>query len=288
MHYWQVYATPTSLQEALHTLEQAPTPTCLIAGGTDLLLELQQDRHPAVHTMIDITSIAELRQVEIRAGELFIGAAASLQTIATHPLMQRAAALAEACGLIGGPQVRSMATLGGNVAHALPAADGAIALLALGAQAEIVSTEGKRRAPLIELYRGPGQTALGRHEILTGFYLPLQDSGGSNFRRVMRPQGVALPIMNMAAWLCRKDEKIETVRIAVGPAGPVPFRAKATEAILRGQQLNPMIIEEAQRTLLSEAQFRTSPRRATADYRRHISQELLRQVLWEAWNRTLS
>ena len=134
----------------------------------------------------------------------------------------------EACGLIGGPQVRNTATLGGNVAHALPAADGTIALVALDARVEIASRDGRRLVPILNLFAGVGQsTLLADQEILVGFHLPLRKTGqASAFSRVMRPQGVALPVLNLAVWLERAGDQIHSIRIAIGPSGPVPQRAQ--------------------------------------------------------------
>jgi carbon-monoxide dehydrogenase medium subunit len=107
---------------------------------------LQQGRQPAVHTLVDLNNIPELKLLEQRSDELFIGAAAPLHKIVNHPLVRlHAQALVEASDLVGGPQVRNVATLGGNVAHALPAADGTIALHALGAKLEIAGKAGLRR-----------------------------------------------------------------------------------------------------------------------------------------------
>ncbi len=140
MNLWQEYLRPTNLSQALQAFAQAPGPVLPVAGGTDLLLDLEQGRHPPVHTLVDVTSIAEMIVLEKRGDELFIGAAVPVNRIALDPLVgAHAQALTEACNLIAGPQVRNVATLGGNVAHALPAADGTIALLALNARAEIAS-----------------------------------------------------------------------------------------------------------------------------------------------------
>ncbi len=114
-----------------------------IAGGTDLLLDLKQGRHAPVHTLIDLTFVSEMSLLELRGDDLYIGAAVSVNRVALDPLVgTHAQALVEACNLIAGPQVRNTATLGGNVAHALPAADGTIALTALNAQAEVASPAG--------------------------------------------------------------------------------------------------------------------------------------------------
>src|SRR5512142_775237 len=141
MNLWQEYLLPTNLSQALQAFAEAPGPVLPIAGGTDLLLDLEQGHHAPVHTLVDVTSIAEMTVLEARGNELFVGAAVPVNRIVLDPLAgAHAQALTEACNLIAGPQVRNVATLGGNVAHALPAADGTIALLALSAQAEIAST----------------------------------------------------------------------------------------------------------------------------------------------------
>jgi len=158
-----------------------------------------------------------------------------MSRIVTDPLVRyHAPAVVEACGLIGGPQVRNTATLGGNVAHALPAADGMISLVAMDAVAEVAGVNGLRLVPILELFRGLGQSILTENgEILTGFYLPARpERQASAFSRIMRPQGVALPILNMAIWLQRRDERIEMHANRGGPAGPTPQRARAVEEFL--------------------------------------------------------
>jgi carbon-monoxide dehydrogenase medium subunit len=289
MSLWKEYLQPQTVQAALEALASAPSPAIPIAGGTDLMLDLQQGRRSPVHTLVDLTGIAELRALEIRAGRLFIGAGVPHNQIAESPLVrQHAPALQEACGLIGGPQVRNSATLGGNVAHALPAADGMMGLLALDAHAEVASPQSRRLLPLSELFLGPGKSALGREEILVGFYLSLRGKGqASAFTRVMRAQGIALPILNLAAWLERDGETILAARVAIGPAGPVPFRARQTEAYLAGKPLSAETLAKAQETLLGEAKFRSSPARATAEYRRELAVVLLQQGLQTAWQRAL-
>src|SRR5258706_3925876 len=226
MNLWQNYIRPKNLSEAMDAFAHAPHPLLPIAGGTDLLLDLEQGRHAPVQTLVDVNSIEEMTRLEIIGDELFIGASVSVNRVATTPkVAYHAQALVEACDLIAGPQVRNVATLGGNVAHALPAADGTIALLALDAIAEIASSSGTRRIAFKELFLGPGKSSL-KHgeELLVGFYLPLSISHQSScFKRIMRPQGVALPILNCAVWLERENDIVKDIRIAVGPGSGNPF-----------------------------------------------------------------
>jgi len=298
------------------------------------MLDLRQGRRPPVHTLVDVSGIPELISLEVRGAEIYIGAAVPHSQIINSPLVhQHARALAEACDLIGGPQVRNVATLGGNVAHALPAADGAIAMLALDAYAVVASlnpmhsteaynktpfvvgalapqsadalptdrgaphnaeTQNMSRAaevivvrvPLLDLYLGPGKTALRTGQLLVGFCLPLTRRGqGSAFTRVMRAQGVALPVLNLAVGLRREQAIIADLRIAIGPAGPVPLRAQAAEAALRGRPPTPESMATSEAALLAETHFRTSPQRATAGYRQHLAGKLLAEAVYKAWER---
>ncbi len=286
MNLWKTYHNARSVQDALQALNTAPGDVNLIAGGTDLLLDLQQGRHAPVHTLVDVTAIPEMTALEIRSGELFIGAAVPHSRITQSELVcQHAAALATACGLIGGPQVRNTATLGGNVAHALPAADGTIALVALDAQAVIASSSGTRRVPMEELFLGPGQSALEpRRELLVGFYQPLKGMHqASAFKRVMRPQGVAIAILNAAVWLQREGDTIAAARIAMGPSGPVPRRLRQAEETLRGQVFGTAAIQAGIEAVQAEASFRTSRHRATKEYRHQMAGVLLEDTLNMAW-----
>ncbi len=290
MALWKTYHLAESINDALQALAAGPGESCLVAGGTDLLLDLQQGRHPSVQTLVDVSNIPEMTVLEVRQGELFIGAALPLNQVVASPLVQQhAQALHEAAGLIGGSQVRNTATLGGNVAHALPAGDGTISLLALDAQAEIADLHGRRRAPVGELYLGPGRSSLHpQAEVLVGFYLPLSEPGvASAFRRIMRPQGVAIAIINMGVWLKREGDYIQDIRIAVGPAGPTPVRARSAEQLLRGRQPDATTLQQTLAALLSEARFRTSPHRATAEYRHHLAGVLLQETFSLAWQRSI-
>jgi len=283
MALWQHYATPGSVDEALAALSESHGPSRVIAGGTDLLLDLDQGRTPPVHTLIDVTRISEMRAIRETEPAIFVGAAATHAEIVSSALLQETAAcLVEACSLIGGPQVRNVATLGGNVAHALPAGDGTIALLALAAEAWIAGPHGRRWEPVDSLIRSPGVPTFQREsEILVGFrFAPATPSAQTCFRRVMRPQGVAIAILNMAAWIRWGEAgRVEDVRLAVGPAGPRPLRARAAEACLRGSTLEAADLARAARELDREVHLRTSPHRATAEYRHLLLEVILRRVL---------
>jgi CO/xanthine dehydrogenase FAD-binding subunit len=288
MAHWQAYLQVDSVEGALQALMADPS-SAVIAGGTDLLLDMRQGRHPPVHALVDVSAVAEMRQV-LDAGEwITLGAALPLNEIIAHPLIsEHAQGLVEACELIGGPQVRNVATLGGNVAHALPAGDGTIALLSLGGQAEIASPEGRRWVPIEALFQGPGEPAFERsREMIVSFRIPARNPReGSAFRRIMRPQGVAIAILNMGVKLGLDDEdRVQQAGIALGPAGPTPLRCERAEAVLLGETLSVDLLKEASNAVLTQAQLRTSPHRATQSYRQHLVRILLERAVKAAFAR---
>ncbi len=290
MTRWTDYQAPCTLEAALQTLEESPDPA-IIAGGTDLLLDLDQGRHPQVRTIIDISDITELHRQEIENNYVVIGSAVPLSKILeNNQVQEHAPGLIEACKLIGGPQVRNVATLGGNVAHALPAADGTIALLSLGAEAQLATGTTREWVQLPSLFAGPGEVTFDRRQtLISALRFRLRGAyEGSAFKRVMRPQGVAIAIMNMGVWLrCDEAGKILSARIAVGPGGPVPFLAEHGSAALIGHALDDNVLEKAIEGILTEAKFRTSKHRSSKAYREHLVSALLHQTLSVAYHRAL-
>ncbi len=286
--FCEEYFLTHTVDETLGILSGVPGTACILAGGTDLLLEIQQGNHPAVQTLVDVTEIDELCAMELRGEYLFIGAAVTLTRLMNSALiLQYAEALADAAKLMANPQVCNVATIGGNVAHALPAADGTIALLALEAQAEVANLDGRRRVPLQALFKGPGISTLDEaKDLLVGFYLPLcRVDQASAFARRVNPQGIALAMLNIAIWCQCQDHRVQDIRIAVGPSGPVPRRMVAAENVLRGEIPSSQLRARALDALLAEAHFRTSPHRATAEYRCHLVGVLIDEAFSTAWAR---
>lgn len=303
--FWQDYHLPTSIGEALALLASYHGEARAAGGGTDLILEIQQGHRPPVRALVDVTRIAGANEIyhekresdEKHAnGYIVIGCGVTHAQIVESPLIQRhGAALAEGCGVIGGPQVRNVATLAGNVAHALPAGDGTISLLALGGEAQIsrlckqpdntFQVESKW-LPLEKMYIGPGRSSVDpTREIISALrFAPTGPGEASAFARIMRQQGVALPIMGVAARLKVERDggdsfSITQARIAVGPVAPIPYRACATEAFLIGKPATDETVEAAIPVLLEECHPRTSAHRATSEYRREMLGVLLRQTI---------
>lgn len=284
MTLWTHYHTPSSVDEALDLLAAYQGRARVIAGGTDLLLDLKQGHCPRPDALIDITCIPELSGIHQEGDTLILGAAATHSQIVQSPVIAaRATCLVESCGVVGGPQVRNVGTLGGNVAHALPAADGTTSLVALDAEAEVIVAGARRWVPIAGMFAGPGRSLLDyTRDLLVRFRLRLTSPREATaFKRIMRPQGVALPILGHAAWV-RLDEAGQTyqdVRLCLGPVGPVPVRAEAVEAALRGQPANEETLERAVVAAREALRPRGSKYRATAAYRQEMIEVLLRRVL---------
>jgi carbon-monoxide dehydrogenase medium subunit len=291
---WQDYHLPTSVSEALKLLASYHGEARVVAGGTDLILEIQQGHRPPVRALVDVTRIACANEIRGEGKYVILGCGVTHTQIVNSPLIQhQGSALAEGCSVIGGPQVRNVATLAGNVAHALPAGDGTISLLALGGEAQIssknpeVSETTETWVPLEKLYLGPGKSLVDSTcEMISALrFIPTGVDEASAFVRIMRPQGVALPILGMAVRIKLDGDVIARVRVAVGPVAPTPYRACATEEFLTGKPATDETIEAAIPVLLDECNPRTSAHRATSDYRREMLSVLLRQTIRTAIRR---
>ncbi len=288
---WNNYLLPETLEEAVRLLAAYDGRARVVGGGTDYFVD--EAHQPLPEALVDVTRIATLRRIWQEDGYVMIGCGASHAQIVASPLVaQHGMALVEACGQIGGPQVRNVATLAGNVAHALPAADGSIALLALEGEALVAWAEAgavhQEWRPLAQLFRGPGQSAIdSTRQVLAAIrFRTCAAAEGSAFARVMRPQGVALPIMGLAVRIrLRDDGAIDAARVALGPVAPTPFRAQQTEDFLQGRTPDARMLREAASVLLSEIRPRTSPHRATAEYRREVIPTLLEAAIGKALQR---
>lgn len=291
MPLWNAYHLPTTVEEAVTLLARYDGQARVVAGGTDLILDLQQGNEQPVAALVDVTRITGLDVIREDAGLITIGCGVTHNQIVESQLLhQKATCLVEASYVVGGPQVRNVATLGGNVAHALPAADGTTALNALDAEVEVASYAGRRWIPFAALFLGPGQSAIdSTREVLVSLrFRTTGDHAASASSRIMRPQGVALPIMNMSVKVRVIDDRIDAAAIAAAPVAPTPFRCQQTESFLTGKPATAETIEAAIDALLGECQPRTSPRRATADYRRAVLPVLLRRTLSKAFERAMT
>jgi CO/xanthine dehydrogenase FAD-binding subunit len=233
------FLRPESLNQALEAL--APGRAKVLAGGTDLMVALRAARLEGgelPEVLLDVSRLAELQRCELGGGSPYLGAGLSFRRLESDPaVLARIPVLAQAAATVGSVQVRQSATIGGNVANASPAADGLTALMALGAQAEIVSDQGARRCPLGELITAPYQTALASHELILGFVLaPPPEPAGQVFLKVGRRGEVAVARLNLAVCL---DREMAGPRVVLGSCFPTPRRLTGVEELLAGATPGP-------------------------------------------------
>ncbi len=283
------YHLPATLSDALGLLALHHGAARVIGGGTDYFVDdARESGAERPEALIDVTRMEGWRDILSEGGFVVIGCGATHSDIVASPLVRAGgAALMESCGLIGGPQVRNVGTLTGNIAHALPAADGTLALLALGGEIAVASSAGTATVswiPLGQAFLGPGKSAIdsARQIIVAARFRPTGASEGSAFARVMRPQGVALPMAGLACRVRLDGDRFASAAVAAGPVAPTPFRAIQTEAFLAGKPATPETFEAAGAVLLSESRLRTSAHRATAEYRREVLPVLLREAMGNA------
>lgn len=283
---------PRSVKEAVEWLNHYDGRARVIGGGTDLLLEIQHGQSPVEEAMVDTSQIAGLGNISNENGYIVIGCAVTHTQIVKHEsIITHGTCLVESCGVIGGPQVRNVATLAGNVAHALPAGDGSIGLLALDGEIEVADTSGSRWMPLQDAFLGPGKSAIDHHRaILTRLrFRPTALREASAFTRVMRPQGVALPMISMAARMQLDDnDNISSIRISLGPAGPVPYLAEPAMDLLTGGPAAAQQYDKAAKAVLASVPLRTSKYRATQEYREEMIRMHLPLILERAAERARS
>jgi len=253
-------------------------------------VDMRANQDPPHEALVDITRIPDLNQIQDHGDSISIGAGVTHTQIVKSPLViQYATALVESCGVVGGPQVRNVATLGGNVAHALPAGDGTTSLVTLDAEVDIVHHGEEKRVPILDMYQGPGKSLLDpSRDLLLRFHFPkMQAREATAFKRIMRPQGVALPVLSCAVWI-QLDEMLQTysaARICIAPMGPRPLRVTDVEEAMIGAPANDETIGHLIEIALGSLSPRTSAYRATADYRRELTGVLLRRTLLLAVDR---
>lgn len=282
------YYEPTNLQEAFGYLSENPE-VRPIAGGTDLLIRLREGRLQR-QSLMGLSRIPELSQIRLeKDGELFLGAYCTFNRIETHPLTRKLLPLlCEAAAQVGGPQIRNMGTLGGNVANGAVSADTPPALFCYNALALIAGEAVERVCPVEKLYLGPGKTDLKQGEILLGFRIEREhyEGGAGKYIKYAMREAMDIATLSMAALLFPSQDAscIEHARLAMGVAASTPIRLMRTEAALAGCPPTQGALNAAAEIMLREISPRSSWR-ASKDFRRQIAKELLCRVVQEAWQR---
>ena len=285
---WNNYYVPETVGEALEILQRYDGHARVVGGGTDLLVEARRGLRRPFEAIVDASRIDGLGAIVADGDYIVIGCGVTHTTIVNDERIIRfGTCLAESCGGIGGPQVRNTGTLAGNVAHALPAGDGTIGLLALGGDVEVAGVDGTRWMPAKDTFKGPGRSVIDRYrEVLTRLrFKPTGVNEGSAHHRVMRPQGLCLPIISMAARLKLDGDTITAAGISMGPVGPVPWFAEPATEVLIGKPASQAQFDKAAEVALRHISLRTSKYRATEEYRETMIRTYLPIILTTAAQR---
>ena len=281
MYLIEDYAEAKTVADAIDILALNPD-WHIIAGGTDLLIKMHHGKLEKVQ-LLSLRRIETLRTIWKEENEnISIGSLATFKNIANHPLIQQSIpVLVEAAMAMGGPQIRSMATIGGNICNGIPSADSAPVLFALNAILKLQSKEGERVVPIQEFYLGPGQVDLKPGELLTDILITpdnYQHFGGCYIKFTMRK---AMDIATLGvAVICKLKGKdhFGQVRIGLGVAGPTPLRCILAEEYAVDKVINEITIAEIGKAAVQSAKARTSWR-ASKEYREHLIEELTQRAL---------
>lgn len=243
---WHTYLQPTGLMEALDLLHQYRGSARIIAGGTDILVELQRGVKPT-NTLIDITVLSDLKYVRYENGWLRIGALATHNDILRSPVCQHyGLPLVQACQEVGAPQIRTRATVAGNLITASPANDTITPLMALNAEVTLVSSTGARTVSLHDFYQGVRRTILQPDELLQEIRVPaLTANQRGLFLKLGLRQAQAIAVINVAFVLTLERDIISDARITLGCLAPTIVHATTVERYLKGKRLESKVCHEA-------------------------------------------
>ncbi len=269
---------PTSTEEACSLLARYGADASILAGGTDLMVAVNQAQRP-LEVVIHLGSLG-LDSIQTTETNLILGATATHTEIARSPLvLDKAPLLAEAVRSIGSPAIRNMGTIGGNIANASPAADGSVALLALRAQVRLISTRGERVVDLEDFFTGSGETVLQPDELLQEVILPIHDAANQwRWQKLGQRHGSVCAVISVAIALRAEAGLCRHARIAMGTVAPTPLLASRAGEMLSGHRLDEPLVEKAI-AAASESIPERDGARASAWYRRRICEITLRRFL---------
>ena len=252
-----------------------------LAGGTDLLVNMKKKVLNPQY-LISLMRIAELSRLERSNGTLWIGAGVSVSEIAaSEAVAGNLSALGQGARALGTPLIRNLATIGGNIGSARPAADLPPSLMVYDAELLLAGTSGERRMPIEAFFKGPGLTATRQDEVITAVVVEIREGySGAGYLNLGVRKAQDCNIVNVASFLelDEKAERIQTARIALGSVGPTPLRAFKAEKVLAGQKPDARLFEQA----AEAASHDCTPIldfRGSAEYRRSMVAVLTRRTL---------
>jgi CO/xanthine dehydrogenase FAD-binding subunit len=284
------YHAPTTIDEACSLLSHYGTKAKVLAGGTDLLVNMKK-KLLSPEQIISLNRIEGLNEVAYHNGtRLVIGPLGTAANLSNSKLIQeKISILAQGAGRLGSPLVRNRATLGGNLITARPASDLAPPLLVLSAEVVLKGPKGERTIPLEKFFLGPGQTALQDDEILTQILIPKTQGAGAYIKLGTR-KALEIALVNAASFLeLAPDGSIKQARVALGAVAPIPMLAPSAAKILKGakpkDEDDPVFKEAAQAAAQDSKPI--TDHRGSADYRQAMVKILTLRTLKDAFRQLM-
>ncbi len=275
------FLNPSSLAEALGLLKQFGAEARVIAGGTDLVVQMK-NKLVTPQRVINLLNVPELMGMNRNGRGLRVGALTKHAALENSPSLRDGwGILASAAHKVGSPQIRRLGTLGGNLCNASPAADTAPALLVLEAEASSARPEGERHIPLESFFTGPGLTVLKEDEILKEIFIPEIPANSSwAYLKLGRRKSLDLALVSAAVLLTMDSARgtCHRARVALGAVSPTPIRARKAEKFLEGKKLGEAIIQEAGKIAQQEC-CPISDIRASAEYRREMVMVIVERAI---------
>jgi carbon-monoxide dehydrogenase medium subunit len=280
---WESYYTAGNIEDVLEILDREGPSARIIAGGTDLVLELKNGAHPQIRSLVDINRIEGLDIIEEKGDQVYLGPNVTHnQCMISEPLLKYALPLVKAAQTIGAPQIRNVGTVLGNLITASPANDTIAPLIALDAELTIRSKSGDRQVKLTDFYKGVRKIDLADNEMVVDVHFKkMQPNQKGSFIKYILRQAHAISVANATAILTMDDKGvISAAVITLGAVAPTIVRAKTAEKHLLGKTLSPEAIAEAS-NLAEQDGSPISDIRASQEYRQHLIPVLVEKALNE-------
>lgn len=275
------YHEPSSVDEATKLMGEIGAEASVLAGGTDLLVNMKMGKTAPKH-VVSLSRIQELKGIRKEQGALALGACLTAGELKEQEeIKAEFNGLCQSAGSLGSPLIRNLATVGGNIVTARPAADLPPSLMAYGASLLLKKKNGERRLPLESFFKGPGQTMIEPEEILCAVVLnePPPYSGGAYVKLGVR-KALEISMVNVAAFMALDGPNgpIKEARIVLGAVAPAPIRAPSAEAVLMGEKPDDTLFEKAGNAASGDAKP-IDDFRASAEYRREMVKVLTTRAL---------
>ena len=276
------YYNAETIKEAVTLLKEHPDAR-VISGGSDVLIKIREGRMAGT-SLVSIRDIEELKGIERKEnGDIYIGAGTVFSHITADPIIQKyIPVLGEAVDQVGGPQIRNIGTIGGNICNGAVSADSVPTVFSYNALLHIANAEGGRSVPVREFYLGPGRVALKQGEVLTHVIIPKNEYEGYHGHYIKYSMRNAMDIATISCSVVSKVDQqagvIEDVRITFGVAAPVPYRCTKAEEALKGMKIEESLYEKTAQLIREEINPRDSWRASRA-FRLQIGGEIAARAL---------